>query len=46
MYKLILNERIIRAYKNHLMEDEKSPLTIEKYLRDVKALFTWKNPKK
>ena len=42
MYKLILNERIIRAYKNHLMEDEKSPLTIEKYLRDVKALFTWK----
>ena len=24
------------------MEDEKSPLAIEKYLRDVKALFTWK----
>jgi len=27
------------------MEDEKSPLTIETYMRDVKALFTWKNNK-
>ena len=27
------------------MEEEKSPLTVEKYLRDVNAFFTWKNNK-
>ena len=45
MGKLILNEQTVISFKNHLVEEEKSPLTVEKYLRDVKAFLNWKNNK-
>lgn len=32
-----ITERIILNFKNHLTEQEKSPTTIEKYIRDVRA---------
>jgi len=31
----------LRMYKSYLMEEEKSELTIEKYLRDVRAFLRW-----
>ena len=31
----------LRMYQNHLEEEEKSELTIEKYLRDVRAFLRW-----
>ncbi len=31
----------LEKFKWHLLEEEKSPLTIEKYLRDVNAFFKW-----
>ena len=43
MVKLVLNEQNIKEYKNHLFEEEKSQLTVEKYVRDVMAFFTWKH---
>ncbi len=39
---MILTESILLQFKNHLLEEEKSAATIEKYMRDVSAfrLFT------
>ncbi len=31
----------LQAFRNYLIEDEKSKLTVEKYLRDVRALMAW-----
>ena len=31
----------LTAYKNALQNEEKSAHTVEKYLRDVRAFFTW-----
>lgn len=33
-----ITEDILENYRNHLREEEKSPLTIEKYLRDIRKL--------
>lgn len=32
---------VLHMYQNHLEEEEKSELTIEKYLRDVRAFLRW-----
>ncbi len=32
---------MLTAFQTHLMEAEKSPLTVEKYLRDVRHFLTW-----
>ena len=41
MDTLILKRHTIRAFKAHLLEQEKSPLTIEKYLRDIGIFLDW-----
>lgn len=38
--KKITNE-LIQKFKTHLIEEEKSPATLEKYIRDVVAFVTW-----
>lgn len=37
----IITQRIISDYKNHLINEEKSSVTIEKYVRDVLAFYDW-----
>ena len=37
--KITLN--LIHQYKNFLIDEEKSDVTIEKYIRDVKTFHTW-----
>lgn len=39
MMQITMN--LILRYKNHLIEEEKSEVTIEKYVRDVKAFYEW-----
>lgn len=36
-----ITNKIIKKYKNYLINQEKSPATIEKYLRDVRAFVEW-----
>ena len=31
----------LQAFEKHLRENEKSPATIEKYLRDARAFLCW-----
>lgn len=37
----IITQRIISDYKNHLINEEKSSVTIEKYVRDILAFYDW-----
>lgn len=37
----IITEKLIKTFKNYLIEEEKSKATIEKYIRDITALMTW-----
>ena len=37
----ILSDKHINEFKNYLHEEEKSPVTIEKYIRDIKALLQY-----
>lgn len=39
----ILDFETIEGYKNHLVEEEKSAATIEKYIRDVSVFCAWSN---
>ena len=39
----IINTETIEKYKNHLMEEEKSQATINKYIRDIAAFGIWLN---
>ena len=41
MKQYLFNNENIREFALHLAEDEKSPATVEKYLRDVNAFFLW-----
>lgn len=41
MTEKILTEEIISKYRENLIREEKSPATVEKYLRDVCAFFTY-----
>ena len=41
MEKRILSWQQLRAYRNHLIREEKSTATVEKYLRDVRAFFSF-----
>lgn len=36
-----ITEQNLEAYKHNMMENEKSPATIEKYLRDVRSFCRW-----
>ncbi len=36
-----IKDATIASFKNHLIEEEKSKNTIEKYIRDVKAFMEW-----
>ena len=36
-----ITKRTIDAYKNYLVEEEKCPVTIEKYIRDITAFINW-----
>ena len=36
-----ITKRTIDAYKNHLVEEEKCSVTIEKYIRDINAFAEW-----
>lgn len=38
-----ITNKIIQEYKNYLINEEKSPATIEKYLRDIKTFAEWVN---
>ena len=38
---MTITENQINLYKNHLVNEEKSKITIEKYIRDVKAFSKW-----
>ena len=35
----------IMQYKEHLINEEKSGVTIEKYIRDIQAFYKWLNNK-
>lgn len=37
----IITQENIQAYKNHLIDEEKSSLTLEKYIRDITAFSEW-----
>ena len=37
----IITDELIRAFKNQLIEEEKSKATIEKYIRDITAMQIW-----
>ena len=37
MAKIIVSEKLIVQYRPHLFAEEKSRITIEKYLRDVRG---------
>lgn len=39
MRKRKISNSSITCFKNHLIENEKSALIIDKYLRDLKAFF-------
>ena len=41
MKKLVLTKQILKRFEKALKEDEKSPATIEKYLRDAKAFASF-----
>ena len=36
----------LQAFEKHLRENEKSPATIEKYLRDARAFLCWLDGRK
>ena len=38
---MTITKGIIENFRHHLIEEEKSPATLEKYLRDVKAFWAW-----
>ena len=38
-----ITKRTIEDYKNYLVEEEKSSVTIEKYIRDLNAFIQWSN---
>lgn len=38
---LTVNEKRIELYRNHLIDEEKSLMTIDKYTRDVGRFFNW-----
>ncbi len=38
-----ITNKIIQEYKNYLINEEKSPATIEKYLRDIMTFAEWVN---
>lgn len=37
----IITQENIQAYKNHLIDEEKSSLTLEKYIRDITVFSEW-----
>ena len=37
--KITMN--LILRYKNYLIDEEKSEVTIEKYIRDIKTFYKW-----
>ena len=36
-----ISEQLIKKFKNHLIEEEKSEATLQKYIRDISAFFVW-----
>ena len=38
---MIITKDLIENFKNHLIEEEKSQATFEKYIRDVTAFYVW-----
>lgn len=36
-----ISEQLIEKFKNHLIEEEKSEATLQKYIRDISAFFVW-----
>ena len=38
---MTINENQINLYKNHLVSEEKSKVTVEKYIRDITAFSEW-----
>ncbi len=38
---MIITEKLIEQFKCSLIEEEKAGATLEKYIRDIKAFFTW-----
>ena len=42
MSERILTENDISAFREYLVLEEKSRATVEKYLRDVRALPSWR----
>lgn len=45
MKRRIMNEKTIEKFKEHLIKEEKSMATVEKYLRDVKAFYCYTSDK-
>lgn len=45
MKRRIMNEKTIEKFKEHLIKEEKSMATVEKYLRDVKAFYCYASDK-
>lgn len=45
MEKRIITEKTIRMFKIHLSQEEKSPITIKKYLRDAETFQRYEGEK-
>lgn len=43
MQKKVLNYEVLKDFKKHLISEEKSAATIEKYIRDIKAFAVYMN---
>lgn len=37
----IITDKLINQFKNHLINEEKTPATLEKYIRDITAFMVW-----
>ena len=36
-----ITEKLVKTFKNYLVNEEKSAATLEKYIRDIKAFVCW-----
>ena len=41
-----LTKNMLTEFRQHLIDDEKSSATLEKYMRDLKTFYLWLNNRK
>ena len=43
---MIITISLILRYKNYLIDEEKSEVTVEKYVRDIETFYKWTEGRK